>query len=316
MYIPFVMKDIKQLILCALLVTLSLGAHAEVLFVENFDYTSGSTLMAANSEWFHQWEGHENSMLITDEGLTFDGYAGSGIGKALLIEGDHSNDEPHHVFKKVTSGDVWVALLLKPTYVVKRGYLLTLRDDKIDKNTFNQCGRIFLDWDYFGEEPNEEIHPIIGARVYKTADEVYAEDVPLDESKTYLVVLRYCIVPDANNEVSLYLFDKMPKVLPEKPLVGPLTDPKAPDIEPAHVVLHTWNASLGEAGEVTIDGLRIATTFHEALGISDTPDPEPDPEGISNVAAQQPAFSLQLRNGQLVLTNGEKTYNLLGTKIE
>ena len=298
------MKKINVLLIAAL--AFAASARAEVLFVEDFDYPVGEQLLiASDSAWFHQWPNHTNTTIITGEGLTFTGYPGSDVGKALLIEGDHTNDEPHHVFKQVTSGDVFVAFLLQPTDVIKNGYVLTLRDEKIDKNTFNNCGRVYLDWDYF----EDVAHPIIGARVFKKADAVYAEDLPLDETKTYLVVLRYRIVDgDHNDETSLYLFDKMPTVMPDKPLIGPLTDAQAPDIHPAHVALHTWNGVYGESGSVIFDGLRIATTFYEALGIT-------APAGIENHSAQSAKYGLRVVNGQLIITNGEKAFNLLGAQL-
>lgn len=285
-----------------LFAALTMPVQAEVLLVEDFDYTTGSTLLAANSEWFHYWPNHDNTMIITDEGLEFEGYAGSGVGKALLVEGDHTSDEPYHKITKVTEGDVFAAFLLKPTYIVKKGYLLTFCEENI--GTFNNCGRVFLDEDYFEED--DDYHPIIGARVFKETA-TFAEDLPLDRSKTYLVVLRYHIVPDAKNEVSLYLFDQMPTKMPSKPLIGPLTDAQAQDIAPAHIGFHTWNASYGESGEVTVDGLRVATTFHEALGID-------APTDITATETQKARYTLQLRNGHIVITNGKDDYSLLGQK--
>lgn len=306
------MRNVKQLILCAVLALLPFAAQGEVLLVEDFDYPAGSALVTiTDSAWFHQWDNHKNTTIITDEGLTFDGYAGSDIGKALLVEGDHTNDEPYHAFKQVTSGDVWVAFLLQPTEVIKGGYLLTLRDEKIERNKqgeFNNCGRVQLDYEYFGEGESAVAHPVIGLRVFKKAEAVYATNVPLDETTTYLVVMRYHIVSGSKNEVSLYLFDKIPTVLPAQPLIGPLTDPQAPDIAPAHVGLHTWNGVYGESGEVIFDGLRIATDFYEALGIT-------APTGIESRTAAGQSFGLRLMNGQIIITNGEKTFNLLGTEL-
>ena len=297
------MKQIKILLLAVFAFT-ALTIQAEVLLVENFDYTTGSTLLEANSDWFHYWPNHDNTMLITDGGLSFAGYAGSDIGNALVIEGDHTSDEPYHKFTTVTEGDVFAAFMLKPTYVIKNGYVLTFCEENI--GNFNNCGRVFLDYDYF--EADDAYHPIIGSRVFKESV-TYADELPLDENKTYLVVLRYRIVADGLNEVSLYLFDEMPTKLPSKPLIGPLTNNNAPDICPAHVGFHTWNSSYGEDGEVTVDGLRIATNFYEALGIDEPTDIDQAETATSR------HFTTKLINGTIVITNGISTYNLLGTKL-
>ena len=295
------MKKIS--ILFAALAITAMTAQADVLLVEDFDYEVGSTLLQANDEWFHYWTGHENTMIITDGGLEFAGYAGSGIGNALLVEGDHTSDEPYHKFQQIKEpGDIYAAFLLQPTEVIKNGYLLTFCDENV--GNFNNCGRVFLDYDYFEED--ESYHPIIGSRVFKETP-TYAEDLPLDETKTYLVVLRYEVIADAKNEVSLYLFDEMPKQMPSTPLIGPLTNSQAPDIYPAHVGLHTWNGSYGDSGEVLFDGLRIATTFWEALGVDEPMDISSQQSGVNS-------RRLVLRDGQIIVTDGVNEYSLLGQK--
>lgn len=266
-------------------------AHAEVLFTEDFDYQSGTSLTQHN-DWFLQWGGASN-MLAVEPGLEFAGYPGSGVGNALLIEGDYSNDMPHHVFEQVKSGDVYVAVMLEPTFVTKSGYFLTLRDEHADNTAYNYCGRVYAGVD-------ENYNNVVGLRFFKKADAVFDETVHLESDKTYLLVLRYHIVEGANNdEISLYLFDQMPTAMPENPLIGPLTDPQAPDINPAHVVFHGYD----DDGYLTVDGLRVATTFEDAVGI--------EAQGLEQTKDVSTSVK-QLRNGQLRIIKDNTIYTPLG----
>jgi len=289
MYIRFVMKKTNLLLIA--LFGLASMLHAEVLFTEDFDYASGTSLTSHN-DWFLQWGGASN-MLAVEPGLEFAGYPGSGIGNALLIEGDYSNDMPHHVFPQVTSGDVYVAVLMEPTFVTKNGYFLTLRDEHADNTAYNYCGRVYAGVD-------DDYNNVVGLRFFKKAEAVFDETVHLESDKTYLLVLRYHIVDGANNdEVSLYLFDQMPTAMSDKPLIGPLTDPQAPDINPAHVVFHSYD----DDGFLTVDGLRVATTFEDAVGI--------EAQGwLSTSSTEQPAK--QLHHGQLRIIRNNTIYTPLG----
>ena len=289
------MKNTKILCLAAL-VGLASVVKAEVLFTEDFDYQSGTSLTEHN-DWFLQWGGVSN-MLIVSPALEFAGYPESGIGEALLIEGDYSNDMPHHAFKQVTSGDVFVAFLYEPTFVTKDGYIVTLRDEHADNSAYNYCGRVYAAVD-------EQFNNYVGLRFFKKAEAVIDETVKLSDQKTYLLVLRYHIVNGANNdEVSLYLFDSMPTSMPEKPLIGPLTDPEAPDINPAHIAWHNYD----DDGMVTVDGLRIATTFADAVGIEET-------QGMEAVATST-VPTKQLRDGRIVIVKENNTYTPLGQSVK
>jgi len=290
------MKKFNILLIAFLVITAL--TRAEVLFVEDFEYPDGSVL-TVNPEWFLQWGGDSN-MPIVSPGLKFEGYTTAANDKALLIEGDHTNDMPHHVFTQVTTGDVFVAFLLEPTFVTKSGYILTLRDEKANNSAYNYCGRVYVGVD-------EEYNNIVGLRFFKKAAAEFA-DVILASDKTYLLVMQYHIVAGSNNdEISLYLFDKMPTSLPKEPLLGPLTDAEAPDINPAHVVFHSYDND----GMVTVDGLRVATTFWEALGVEEPDEPEDPEEGFENVSVSQKAVKV-IRDGQIIILRNGSAYNLLG----
>lgn len=222
-------------------------AGAEVLLEENFDYPQGEFPLAEGG-WYTQW-GRASSLSI-GEGLTFEGYAGSGVGNGVAINTDDSNN-PHRAFKQVTEGNVYVAFMLRPFTVYKKGYFLTLRDS--DSYSFNFNGRVSV---------NESGQ--LGLTFANNQNAVYADEV-LDGNTTYLVVLKYTIVEGNNNDnVSLYCFDKMPDAEPVAPLVGPLSDAAKVDINPANIALRGYADA--EKVELMLDGIRVATTWDEALG--------------------------------------------------
>lgn len=225
-------------------------AGAEVLLEENFDYPLGEFPLAEGG-WYTQWGGA--SSLSIGEGLTFEGYAGSGVGNGVAINTDDDNN-PHRAFKQITEGNVYVAFMLRPLAAYKKGYFLTLRDEKVnDYSSFNFNGRVSVNED--GQ---------LGLTFANNQNAVYADEV-LDGNTTYLVVLKYTIVEGKNNDnVSLYCFDEMPDAEPAAPLVGPLSDAAKVDINPANVVLRGYAGA--DYVELLLDGIRVATTWDEALG--------------------------------------------------
>lgn len=224
-------------------------AGAEVLLEENFDYPQGEFPLTEGG-WYTQWGGA--SSLSIGEGLTFEGYAGSGVGNGVAINTDDDNN-PHRAFKQVTEGNVYVAFMLRPLAAYKKGYFLTLRDGDVGGYSFNFNGRVSVNED--GQ---------LGLTFANNQNAVYADEV-LDGNTTYLVVLKYTIVEGKNNDnVSLYCFDKMPDAEPATPLVGPLSDAAKVDINPANVVLRGYTGA--DYVELLLDGIRVATTWDEALG--------------------------------------------------
>ena len=167
-----------------------------------------------------------------------------------MIDADDSNN-PHRAFKQVTEGNVYVAFMLRPFTVYKKGYFLTLRDS--DSYSFNFNGRVSV---------NESGQ--LGLTFANNQNAVYADEV-LDGNTTYLVVLKYAIVEGKNNDnVSLYCFDKMPDAEPAAPLVGPLSDAAKVDINPANIALRGYAGA--DYVELMLDGIRVATTWDEVLG--------------------------------------------------
>lgn len=175
---------------------MSVSMSAEVLFSEDFSAGVG-TLVESNNGWFTPYNG-ASGVSITN-GLEFPGYVMSGVGNAVLLDGNCGQYQPHHTFAEVSQGSVYVAFMFQPSVVGKAGWFFCLRD-AYSQSTFNYVARIHLSAD-----------GLLGLRFYKTADAVFDETMPLDGQNTYLVVLKYTIIEgDHNDQISLYAFDTMP----------------------------------------------------------------------------------------------------------
>lgn len=246
----------------ALMLVFAPFAMAETLVTEDFDYTISTPITSCGS-WMLQYGGDSHYTITS--GLEFYGYEGCGKGGAALLDGKFSNDQPHLPFTKVESGTVYVAFMLQPSIVYKKGYFFCLRDDKISTSEFNFNARVSLNEDYQ-----------LG---FTFADNQKAEYMTqsLDYQSVYLVVIKYVINEYANNdEASLYVFkagdvvdDMLPfETEPSAPAIGPVTDASKPDIKPANVVLRGFDAD----GWVVVDGIRVATSWSEAVKVNKTSD--------------------------------------------
>lgn len=253
----------KKIFWTILLVCLIGSVQAEVLWVENFDYPIGDELVGANG-WYTQYS--ELSGISITSGLNLPHYAAfapnetsdaQNSGAALLDVVSHSA-QPHHAFAQITDGEVYASFLLLPSINYKKSYFFCLRDEKTDASNysdFNYNGRVFLN------EYNQ-----VGLTFADNQKAVFSSE-SLDPNQVYLLVLRYQIVPGANNDsVSLYVLADGVETQPASPTLGPIADPAKRDINPANVVLRGYDAD----GWLVVDGIRVATTWAEAAPYAET----------------------------------------------
>lgn len=285
----------RNLILGATLL-LGICVHAEVLLVEDFDYAIGAKLTQCGS-WYLQWQGGDDRLTITN-GLEYTGYIQSGQGNGLLIDAESSSAIPHiQLPAPVTSGSVYVAMMIQATLPVgKSGWLTSFRDNKITSSDYNENGRLLISSD------NR-----LGISVAKpTGTNGYSSKV-LDTQKVYVVVLKYAIQTGANNDkVSLFVLDSLCRTEPATPDVGPLSDNEVPDINPANFLVRGFD----DEGWIVLDGIRIATTWHEALGVT--------PTGITDIKSGTGKTDVRkyIENGTLVVESQGIRRNVLGTAVD
>lgn len=269
-------------------VMMSVSMSAEVLLSEDFSAGVG-TLVESNNGWFMPYDG-ASGVSITN-GLEFSGYVMWGVGNAVLLDGNCGQYQPHHTFAEVSQGSVYVAFMFQPSAVAKAGWFFCLRD-AYSQSIFNYVARIHLSAD-----------GLLGLRFYKTAEAVFDETMPLDGQNTYLVVLKYTIVEgDHNDQISLYAFDTMPAAEPATPLVGPLTDAQAPDICPQNIVLRAFDAN----SWLVLDGIRVATTWQEAVARLSTALPKVQDNVYLNQSYNLLGMPVSSAYRGIVIRNGQK----------
>lgn len=283
------------LLFCLLLPTLM---QAEVLAIEDFDYPLGDDL--TQHGWFTSW-GAASGITVTN-GLEMAGFAGCGVGGAAVIDVISSSAQPHLPFRQHQAGDLYVSFLLQPSICQKSSYFFCLRDSLL--SAFNYNARVFLSDNYR-----------LGLTFADNKKAVYS-GYQLNPQKVYQLVLKYSVVPGNNNDsVSLYVFPNgTPRPDQEaltEPILSGIQDANKADITPAHVVLRGDDAN----NWFVVDGIRVATTWQEAIASADTGDCGQEQTALScTPQADSPRKFIQ--NGQLFILHDGHLLNAMGQTIQ
>jgi hypothetical protein len=253
----------KKSILFLTLIVFTISAYSQLLLVEDFDYPLGSDIKS------HGWAVHsgtgasKDSILVT-QGLSFEGYAGSGIGGAASVTGAYYDQ--HHTFTPQTSGTVYAAFMLKSVAGINSSYFIHFGPSIIGTTYFS---RVWINATGTG----------IGL-----GDGTLASSTPIEIGETYLVVLKYDFASKMN---SLYVFNKLPTAEPNTTNItfNEVRGPAA--ISPTNVgsiALRQSQSSGIPQQNVIVDGIRIGTSWEDILGV--LPSVETViPTGITNTTA-------------------------------
>lgn len=220
---------------------ISIICHAQLL-LENFEYSSGSLLSDHNWDTFY---GAPSSLSVTN-GLQFSKYDGSDVGNAAVLDKD--KEQLYRSFLEVNSGSVYYSFMFQPVMSDKSGYFISLWDKNM--NTWAFSARVLYSSD--GR---------IGLTFGNNTNAVYGSTL-LDGNKTYLVVVKYTILPgDNNDQVSMYLFENMPLNEPTNSYIGPLSDGSRPDIKPSSIALRAFSSNQW----LVVDGIRVGTSWSDVM---------------------------------------------------
>ncbi len=229
----------------ALITFWQIGA-GQALLVENFDYASGA-LLTANGWTAHSGSGTQ-AINVVVPGLSFTGYPSSGIGGAALV--DNNGEDVHRTFTTQTSGTVYAAFLVNVTTPAE-GYFLHLGGNPIGTTFRAKLSIIGTTSPFnFGISVGSNTPTPVSGGSYTSGT-------------TYLFVIKYEIVSGTNNDiVSLFISPgTIPTSEPGTPTIGPLTDATQTDINPGSIALRQYSATQN----IVIDGIRIATTWTDAI---------------------------------------------------
>ncbi|MEP7074392.1 MAG: VCBS repeat-containing protein [Acidobacteriota bacterium] len=234
----------------AVVVMLSGGtasAQNTPLFVDDFTYASGTQLTA--NGWSAHSAGGVTPGTVTASGLTYPGYASSGVGNAASL--GTSGEDVNRTFATQTTGSVYMAAMINVTSSQITGdYFLHLVDGPIANNAFK--GRLFV------KKDAATTNYAIGIQKSSTVNTQYS-GFTFTPGTTYLVVIKYTFVAGATNDtVTLFINPTLGGAEPAPTLTATLgTDADATDIR--GVALRQGSAA--NAAAVTVDGIRIGSTW-------------------------------------------------------
>ena len=110
------------------------------MLTEDFEYSAGDLL--TNHGWVAHSGGGTQPITVNDGGLTYSGYAGSGIGNAALV--DNNGEDVNKIFSAQTSGIVYASFMVRvdnyvtssPSYFLHFG-----QDDPMNSSAYR--GKVF-----------------------------------------------------------------------------------------------------------------------------------------------------------------------------
>ncbi|MEA4985075.1 hypothetical protein SDC9_32277 [bioreactor metagenome] len=304
--------------------------QAQLLLEENFDYDANRVLILdaiANSDNFDGvtgWSTQSNSASgtncfnIEDGALTYNGYAGSGIGNSLKYNGD-AGQGVFKLFSKNVRNDsvVYVSFLINfPNTAVSGGdYFVGIKMEPSATST-NWGGRLFASVDptYPGEEVSLGINKMSGG----ATTWVNAVTGPfLAANTTHLLVVKYHVgvLNGTSAAEEAGKFDDVMSLYVNPALNG--SEPVTPDLihqdanqndlyryTQSGLVfggargLYLRASAAGNAPAYTIDGIRVGLTWEEVL---------PAPNGLKNASATN--FSYRMDDKHIVVTASNFNYD-------
>jgi len=243
------------------------------LLNENFDYTIGS-LLTANGWTAHSGAG-TNAIDVTT-GLSFAGYASSGIGGAANI--DNTGEDDNKTFTAQTTGVIYAAFIIQTQSTNSAGYFFNLGASVISTN--------FISRVWVNATGN-------GVGIGTSAPATY---VPITAGTPTLLVVKYDLATKISN---LYVFNTFPS---SEPLTPDATFTETLTLaNVGSVALRQYNA----AQRIIVDGIRVATTWADAV--------TPAVSATITLSQSTPlnGFTYVVGNGP----SGEQTFTVEGTNL-
>jgi hypothetical protein len=236
------MKKITLLLVFAMATLLSTAQ----VFVESFDYTTGTTL--TSNGWTAHSAAGTNPITVGATSLTFPQYSPTGIGGSAVSAGN--SEDANTYFTPINSGSVYASFLLRVDSIGTEGYFFHFMDSA---STSAYRARTYFRQDASNANAfNLGLTFNSSTGVFDTTEFAYGS--------TILVVAKYTIVSGIDNDlVSLYAFTPAGSFTtePAQALLGPVAG-TAGDIEPARLALRQFNSGNGYA----VDAFSVNTVWN------------------------------------------------------
>lgn len=233
--------------------TASIAATLDVIIppadiiADNFLGADGTNLTA--NGWIAHSSTATNPIKNSSPGLTFPNYFGSDIGNAASVTS--VGQDVSLKFTSVSSGTVYASFLIKATpSALLNEYFFGFGNNDITDTSYR--GKLSI---------NQDTADLTKFRFGFAANLTIKSTLPVyNYGETYLVVIKYKIVPAGRDESSLYVFNANSsfKSEPSTPTIG-IEDTASVDILPGRVAIRQDNVI---SPNVIIDGLRVDTTWN------------------------------------------------------
>ncbi len=251
----------KQFYTLVFFLTTSIMLCQSNYLVDNFDYTAGQALTE------NGWNAHSAAttapILVSDGGLTWTGYIGSGIGNAALVT-NTGQDVNKRFGADITSGTIYASFLMKVNAKTAFGYFFHLGFfDNTETPVLTKVSTSFRARTYVNQGTNPDTQFKLGLTFNSNTVTDGGETTDLNIGETYLVVVKYAFKEGVlNDEVSLFVFPQGATITTEPATanLGPFTGTAAAADATVlqNVVLRQYNATQN----VTVDGIYVRTVWN------------------------------------------------------
>ena len=243
-------KTITILMSLIMVMLMGYNAKAQLLLNEQFDYPVGDSLS------LHGWNAHSGTgpIFTVNGNLSYTGYC-TPSGQSALITSAKAQDM-NHTFTAPTTGSVYAALLINVSNATATGdYFFHFMT-----GTTTFVGRVFLKRDAT-DSTKFKLGVLKGSNV---ANAVYTSTL-YSFNTTNLIVLKYTINSGAGDDVvSLFV---NPATATEGAPTVVASDVASTDLASVGIIaLRQGNQTISST--LIVDGLRIATTWTDAIGFS------------------------------------------------
>lgn len=267
------MKNSYLLLLFCILTGIKL--YSQNVLTEDFIFDPADSL-EYNGYWGRSGINTEFNVKIVSPGLEYNGYIGSGRGNACLITNDGNGDIVYRNFDSaIVSGSVYMSFMLRVDSLpntVTQGYPIAFNPNTGGTNLNSRLS--------IKRETDSTFYVGIlktGGFVTNFSNTIY------NIHKTYLLVIKYEIVPGLNNDVSsLYVFES--GVPATEPNIALILNQEGDDFTgQASVYINNNYAQDGLKGcNIKIDGIRVGTSWENSvLAVLTSVSNESNSDGLS-----------------------------------
>ena len=286
----------RYLVTFLMLVCISTLSSAQLL-VDNFQYPAGALIDTLG--WSpHSGTGNQPDT-VSNGGLTYTGYAGSGIGNAVNVFGTGEDVNKGFAQQSSDGSTIYLSALISVVDTgsnISGGYFLHMGDRASPTSFFSFCARVFAKVDASG-------NVVFGLSNTSTA--TYGS-TNFAKNTTYLLIVKYTINTAGNDTTKLWVVSSGVPV-DEATAGTPEVTVDSQTGTSSDVVNAVGIRQTSGIPDVVLDGLRIATTWQNSVGGVDVPSALIAPSSI-DFGTMKPGMSA---NDTLTVTNtGYATLNI------